>query len=56
MHAPSIHDTVAFLRERITRAPHAVLVLGSGLGGMADEIEDAVRIPFGQIPGFPRRT
>ena len=56
MHAPSIHDTVGFLRERITRAPHAVLVLGSGLGGMADDIEDAVRIPFGDIPGFPRRT
>jgi purine-nucleoside phosphorylase len=56
MTATPIHDTVAFLRERITRAPHAILVLGSGLGGMAEEIEDAVRIPFGQIPGFPRRT
>lgn len=52
----SIHDTVAFLRERITRAPHAILVLGSGLGGLADEIQDAVRIPFSEIPGFPRRT
>ncbi|HYW05497.1 MAG TPA: purine-nucleoside phosphorylase, partial [Longimicrobium sp.] len=51
-----IHDTIAFLRERVTRAPHAILVLGSGLGGLADEIEDAVRIPFGEIPGFPRRT
>jgi purine-nucleoside phosphorylase len=51
-----IHDTVHFLRERITRAPHAVLVLGSGLGGLADEIEDPVAIPFDEIPGFPRRT
>jgi purine-nucleoside phosphorylase len=51
-----IHDTIHFLRERVTRAPHAILVLGSGLGGMADEIEDAVRIPFAAIPGFPRRT
>ena len=56
MHATPIHDTVAFLRERVTRAPHAVLVLGSGLGGMADEVEDAVRIPFGEVPGFPRRV
>jgi purine-nucleoside phosphorylase len=54
--ATPIGETVAFLRERFTRAPHAVLVLGSGLGGMADEIEDPVRIPFGDIPGFPRRT
>src|SRR5687768_17744002 len=52
----SIEPTIAFLRERFTRAPHAILVLGSGLGGMADEIDDAVRIPFGQIPGFPRRA
>ena len=29
-----------------------MLVLGSGLGGLGDEIEDAVRIPFGEIPGF----
>jgi purine-nucleoside phosphorylase len=51
-----IHETIHFLRERFTRAPHAILVLGSGLGGLADEIEDAVAIPFDQIPGFPRRT
>jgi len=54
--AHEIHETIAFLRERVTRAPHAILVLGSGLGGLADEIEDAVRIPFHDIPGFPRRT
>ncbi len=52
----SIEPTVTFLRERFTRAPHAILVLGSGLGGLADEIEDAVRVPFDDIPGFPRRT
>jgi purine-nucleoside phosphorylase len=56
--APTVdlQPTLSFLRERITRAPHAILVLGSGLGGVADEIEDAVRIPFDDIPGFPRRT
>jgi purine-nucleoside phosphorylase len=56
MSVPPIEPTVAFLRERITRAPAAILVLGSGLGGLADEIEDAVRIPFDEVPGFPRRT
>lgn len=56
MHGTPIHDSVTFLRERFTRAPHAILVLGSGLGGLADEIEDAVRVPFDEIPGFPRRT
>jgi purine-nucleoside phosphorylase len=56
MTATPIEPTLAFLRERVTRAPAAILVLGSGLGGLADEIEDAVAIPFGEIPGFPRRT
>jgi purine-nucleoside phosphorylase len=49
-------EAVAHLRERIERTPSALLVLGSGLGGLADEIEDAVRLPYGEIPGFPRST
>lgn len=52
----SIEETVGFLRERITRAPAVVLVLGSGLGGLADEIQDPVRIPYEEIPAFPRST
>jgi purine-nucleoside phosphorylase len=51
-----MEETIAFLRERITRAPAVILVLGSGLGGLAEEIGDAVAIPYGDIPGFPRST
>jgi purine-nucleoside phosphorylase len=32
------------------------LVLGSGLGAFADEIEDSVKIPYEEIPGFARST
>jgi purine-nucleoside phosphorylase len=32
------------------------MVLGSGLGYLADKIEGAVRIPYGEIPGFPEPT
>jgi purine-nucleoside phosphorylase len=35
-------------------APKTALVLGSGLGGLVDEVEGAVRIPYGELPGFPR--
>lgn len=38
------------------RSPTNAIVLGSGLGGLADRIEDAVRIPFAKIPGFPEAT
>ena len=36
--------------------PAAALILGSGLGGLARQIEHAVVIPFDEIPGFPAAT
>jgi purine-nucleoside phosphorylase len=36
--------------------PRIALVLGSGLGGFADSLTDAVRIPYAEIPSFPRST
>jgi len=38
------------------RQPAIGVILGSGLGGLAAKIGDAVRIPFGDIPGFPEAT
>jgi purine-nucleoside phosphorylase len=35
-------------------APKTALVLGSGLGGLVDEVADPIRIPYAEIPGFPR--
>lgn len=35
------------------RRPRVAIVLGSGLGFLADEVEEAVRIPYRDIPGFP---
>lgn len=46
-------STVSFLRERIDATPVLAMVLGSGLGALADEIEGATRIPYHEIPGFP---
>jgi purine-nucleoside phosphorylase len=48
----ALQPTIEFLRERVRRKPRVMIVLGSGLGGLGDEIEDAVRIPFAEIPGF----
>jgi purine-nucleoside phosphorylase len=38
------------------REPVAGIVLGSGLGGLADRLEHAVSIPFSEVPGFPAAT
>ena len=45
---------VAALAERgVSTLPSLGLVLGSGLGGLADEAEEAVVVPYADIPGFP---
>lgn len=49
-------DCVAFVRTRTDLEPRVGLVLGSGLGSFADAVEDAVRLPFGDLPGFPAST
>jgi purine-nucleoside phosphorylase len=36
--------------------PELGIVLGSGLGGLADDLEDAVAIPFAELPGWPAAT
>ena len=51
-----IKASVASVRGRTGLCPRYALVLGSGLGDMADEVRDAVRIPFGDIPGFCAST
>ena len=46
---------VAALAERgVTSLPPLAFVLGSGLGPLADEAENAVSIPYTEIPGFPQ--
>ncbi len=42
--------------QRTSLRPQIGLVLGSGLGGFADSLTDATRIPFADIPAFPRST
>jgi purine-nucleoside phosphorylase len=45
------------IRKRIgDDVPDVGIVLGSGLGGLAEDIEDATRVPFREIPGFPIAT
>jgi purine-nucleoside phosphorylase len=47
-------EAVGRLVERLDgRMPSVALVLGSGLGGLAGEVEAAIRIPYSDLPGFP---
>jgi purine-nucleoside phosphorylase len=51
-----IRKAAEFLMERIDTAPRMAIVLGSGLGALADELTEALAIPYAQIPGFPAST
>src|SRR4030095_2531231 len=44
------------IRSRISVEPRIAVVLGSGLGGFADDFDEAVAIPYEDIPGFVRST
>ena len=48
-----IFAAAEYIRSRVALRPTVGLVLGSGLGDYADTLEDAVRIPYAQIPNFP---
>lgn len=49
-------EAIEHLRERVGVAPRVALILGSGLGNLADEVEGATRVPYESIPGFPEST
>lgn len=47
---------VDLIRSKTGLTPEIGLILGSGLGGFVDELENPIRIPFGDIDGFPIST
>ncbi len=51
-----IAEAVAAVRAATTLVPEVAVILGTGLGGLAEEINVATRIPYGDIPGFPLST
>ncbi len=46
----------AAVRTRTDLVPSVGMVLGSGLGGLADDLADVVAIPFADLPGWPAAT
>lgn len=51
-----VQETLAVIRERCALTPQVALVLGSGLGGLADVVEDRVSFNYADLPHFPVTT
>lgn len=51
-----IQVTASFIRERIENLPQVGIILGSGLGGLVDIIEQETEIDYSEIPNFPLST
>ncbi|SHM89672.1 purine-nucleoside phosphorylase [Gracilibacillus kekensis] len=51
-----LNEATSYLQTKITTKPKVGLILGSGLGMLADEIENPTKIKYEEIPGFPIST
>ncbi len=51
-----IQQAKQYIEERTALRPSMAVVLGSGLGGFADELSDRAELPYGEIPGWPVST
>jgi purine-nucleoside phosphorylase len=51
-----VQDAAELIRQRAALRPEVAIILGTGLGGLAGEIEVEAELPYGEIPGFPLST
>jgi purine-nucleoside phosphorylase len=49
-------EAAEFLRNRVSATPKIAVVLGSGLGGIANLVDDPITISYADIPNFPQST
>ncbi len=56
LYREQVNETVQFLEERLPGAPDIIIILGTGLGALADYIEGAMSLDYEDIPHFPRST
>ena len=51
-----IQDACKKVRSHYSKPPHVAIILGTGLGGIVEEIEIEAAIEYGDIPHFPTST
>ena len=51
-----INETVSFIRHKISLQPEVAIILGTGLGGVVDDMEIIETLKYSEIPNFPVST
>ena len=51
-----MHETVNYIQKKVKEIPKLAIILGSGLGSLADDIENKVVLAYKDIPNFPIST
>lgn len=51
-----IDEVVQAIRKKIAITPTIGIILGSGLNGLADAVEEAIHVPYSSLPNFPLST
>ncbi len=52
----SLQPALDWLRPKLREVPEVALILGSGLGALAEAVTEAVEVPVREIPGYPAPT
>jgi purine-nucleoside phosphorylase len=51
-----INEAKDYILSKLSKQPTVGLILGSGLGVLADDLTESVNIPYTEIPHFPEST
>lgn len=56
LYSEKLSEAASYLSGKLTAVPEVALILGSGLGSLAESIMDPIAVPYGDIPYWPRST
>ena len=51
-----VKESADFIAAKVSEFPDTAIILGSGLGGLVDFMEEKIIIPYGEIPNFPQSS
>ena len=56
LYSEKISEAFIFLSGKTDQKPKRAIILGSGLGSLAESVEDPIVVPYRDIPYWPRST